>query len=195
MKKRAREIVLKEAKLEATGDVAARWKTISDFLKAEHPQVLAHFNPPASPDAIAEAEKQLGETLPDDYKQFLLIHNGQKEFAPMVGLGSLFSIEQVAQARLGIFGEEEPIDESKVDEGIRAVEYSEQWIPISKSARNRDYLCIDLNPAPSGARGQIIEYIVDFPARALVAKSFADLLSRYFREIQTGQIDVNKEVD
>ena len=91
-------------------------------------------------------------------------------------------VTEIVQAKQGIFGEPEPIDEDDVGEGVRALDYCEGWIPIVQSARGRDYLCVDLDPAPGGARGQIIEYVVDDNARPLVAKSFADLLSIYFEQ-------------
>jgi hypothetical protein len=65
----------------------------------------------------------------------------------MVGLGSLLPIAEVVEERQGIFGEETPVDPEGVGEGVRA-DYSEKWIPISRSSRGRDYLCIDLDPAP-----------------------------------------------
>jgi cell wall assembly regulator SMI1 len=190
--------ILPAAKQSAkSGTVAERWAVISKWLEKEHPKALAQFFPPTSLAVIAGVEQKLKQTLPEDYKQFLLLHNGQEEFAPMVGVGSgsLFQVEQIPDACLGIFGEETPVDASEVDAGIRAVDYCNAWIPIARSSRNRDYLCIDLDPAPGGTRGQIIEYIVDFSARRLVAKSFADLLGVYFEQAQTGQLDLDVDFD
>lgn len=186
---------LKPAELTATGDVAARWATISAWLAEHHPRALALFAPPASPEAIAAAEAALGVTLPEDYKQFLRIHNGQNEFAPWVGLGALLPIEEVAAARANIFNEDGAIDPDQVGPGIRAVDYLQAWIPISRSSRNRDYLCLDLDPAPGGTVGQILEFVVDFDARPLVAGSFADLLAKYFEQAQTGEIDLSQGLD
>ena len=183
-----------EPKHAATGDVTARWTTIAEWLRAEHPRALAQFNPPATDEAIAAAEKAIGHRLPDDYKQFLRIHDGQVGLAPMVGFGSLLPIKEVADAKSNIIGEETPVDAGGVGPGIRAVDYSHGWVPISRSPRGRDYLCIDLDPAPGGTRGQIVEYVVDSDVRPLVAKSFADLLSKYFEQVQTGEIDLT-EVD
>lgn len=185
----------REAKLTATGDVRARWTTIAAWLEAEHPSALAHWKPPATEAQIAAAEQKLGVTFPADYRAFLLIHDGQEDGAPMVGLGSLLSVSDVASARENIFGEDKPVDPELVGEGVRAVEYSPKWIPISVSARGRDNLCLDLDPAPGGAIGQILEYIADADERPLVAKSFADLLSKYFEQAQTGEIDLTEPDD
>lgn len=186
---------LREATLTATGEVPERWRTIATWLADEHPHALKQFNPPAAAEAIAAAERDLGFTLPDDYKQFLAIHNGQTEFAAMVGRGSLLPVEKIAEIRNGIFGEEIAVDEAGVGEGVRAVDYCPGWIPISKSASGRNYLCIDLDPASNGTSGQIIEYVVDFDARPLIAKSFADLLSLYFAKAQTGEVDLDEDAE
>lgn len=39
-----------------------------------------HFEDPASPQAISDLEKKLGVTFPNDYKEFLLQHNGMEMF-------------------------------------------------------------------------------------------------------------------
>ncbi len=54
---------------------------------------------------------------------------------------------------------------------------------------------IDLDPAPGGTVGQIIEYIVDDDARPLVAKSFAELLALYFAQAQTDALDFDDDAD
>ena len=182
-----------EATQTATGTIAERWQTIAAWLHDHHPGALAGFHPPASSASIAAAEEALGKTLPDDYKQFLALHNGQHEHAPWVGLGALLPIEKVVKARTGIYGEEVPVPAEMVGRGVRAVDYSPGWIPITRSARGRDYLCLDLDPAPGGIAGQIIEYVVDGGERPLVARSFADLLSLYFEQAQRGEIEFDRE--
>lgn len=177
----------------ATGDVAARWQTISTWLRQHQPRAAEQFNPPASADAIRMVEEKLGVALPDDYKAFLALANGQAEFAPMVGLGALLPIESVAACKQDILDEETPVDAERVGEGVRAVSYSRGWIPITRSARGRDYLCIDLDPASTGVRGQIVEYVADDDSRPRIAASFADLLSLYFIQAQTGEIDFGSE--
>lgn len=185
--------VMKEAELKATGSVEERWKTISTWLAANHPHILAQWNPPATEDEIASVETQLGVVFPADYRAFLKLHNGQSDYAPMVGLGPLSKVQDIAANRGNMFGEEMEIDAHFVGEGVRAVDYSRKWIPISVSARGRDKLCLDLDPAPGGHVGQIIEYIADAAERPLIAKSFADLLSKYFEHAQTGEIDLTDD--
>jgi cell wall assembly regulator SMI1 len=180
----------KESSQRALGGIQNRWKTIAAWLDAAHPDALEQFRPPASPAAIAAAEAAIGHTLPDDYKQFLLIHDGQEEFAPMI-MGPFLPIEQVVAATKEMIGEPDPINPADVGDGIRPVDYSPAWIPICQSDRGRDYLCLDLDPGPGGTRGQIVEYAVDNLQRPLIARSFSDLLSLYFERAQAGELPLD----
>lgn len=185
--------VLQVATLTASGSVAERWATITAWLLVNAPLVLSQFRPAAGADDIANAERALKVNFPDDYKTFLSIHDGQNEFAAMVGGGALLPIEEVTSTWRRIQGEQTKLNPERVDQGIRAVDCSSGWIPISRSARGRDYLCIDLDPAQGGVQGQIIEYVVDSNERRLIAKSFADLLSLYFVQLQSGELTFDDE--
>jgi cell wall assembly regulator SMI1 len=195
-KKRAKPQRARKATHRAEGDVPTRWKTIEAWLREHHPRRIDDFRPPAQTAAVAAAEKELGRELPEDYKQFLSLHDGQELFAPMVGTCSLFSLDDVPlryRRLASLLSDAEEESEPEVDAGIRPVAYSPGWIPIGVSARGRDYLCIDLDPAPKGTSGQIIEVPVDFDDRTKVAPSFADLLALYFKQLQTGEIEVDDD--
>jgi cell wall assembly regulator SMI1/predicted DNA-binding WGR domain protein len=199
------ELVVDQANVEtakATGDVAARWKTIEAWLAKHHPSVLDGFNAPAKADEIKAAEKALalGRTLPEEYTRFLTIHDGQEEFSPMIGTCSLFSaadLEEEYENMAVAFDMEDEgtIDEKLAGKGVRPVQYSKRWIPIGRSARGRDFLCLDLDPAKGGNVGQIIRVACDVDDRPLVARSFADLLSVYFEALQTGEIKLDDDED
>jgi hypothetical protein len=63
--------------------------------------VTCEFNSPASPGLVEKLEEELGRTIPQDYKEFLLLHNGANLlFQPDVGEGiELYSIEMVLEMR------------------------------------------------------------------------------------------------
>lgn len=58
-----------------------------------------------------------------------------------------------------------------MDPEIKAVEYNPRWIPIGRSARGRDYLCLDMDPSEKGHLGQIILTAVDCDDHFLIARS------------------------
>jgi hypothetical protein len=53
--------------------------------------------PPATPERIAAFEQKIGLKLPEDYRAFLLLHDGWKNFN---GESALLSIEQMTSGRL-----------------------------------------------------------------------------------------------
>ena len=180
----------------AVGTLAERWKTIDAWLEREHPARRAEFLPGASAASIAEAEAVLGLTLPAEYKEFLALHDGQEPGSPMVESASLMPLEEVVRRHAilaELFPQRAAIDPAEVDAEVRAVELSASWIPIGVSARGRDVLCLDLDPAEGGTAGQVILVVLDDDVRALVAPGFGDLLSRYFEEAQIGEIDLDDD--
>lgn len=187
-----------EPTLTATGSVEERWAAIDAWLGQEHPARLREFAPAASAADIAAAEAQLGVTLPEQYTQFLALHDGQEAGAPMVESASLLPLVEVTRRRAilsDLFPQRAAIARDEVDAEVRAVEWSTLWIPIGVSARGRDVMCLDLEPTETGTVGQIIMVVLDDDARLLVANGFADLLSRYFAEAQTGEVDLDDDAD
>ena len=179
------------AEHQATGDVAARWKTIAAFLADNKPGMLETFLPPATATTIAAAETALGRSLPADYKQFLLLCNGQEPSSPMVGTCSLHRVERLAdeyKELSSVFDEEDEVNRDLVAPGVRPLNFSAGWIPIGRSARGRDSLCLDMDPAEGGRPGQVIKVAVNFDDRPVVAPTFADLLSLFFEGVQIGEI-------
>ena len=191
-----RFVVIEPPVTKATGTVGERCAMIEAWLQARHPDELATFRPPATDPTIAAVEAALGRTLPDDYKQFLRLHDGQT-YGPMVWTCSLFETQQIASAYKQLQSltsdEDEEFDDSEIDAGVRAVRCSPGWIPIGRSARGRDYLCIDFDPAEGGCEGQIIGMSVDFDDRERIADSFTELLSVFFEQLQTGEIDLGDD--
>lgn len=180
----------------ATGKILPRWRIIEAYLEEYHPGLAEAFRPPANSAQLAAAEVALGHPLPEDYRRFLLVHDGQDDGAPMVHTCSLFPVTSLAaehKALCELFPSPGDADEDLVGAGIRPVEYSPSWIPIGRSARGRDFLCLDLDPLPTGRRGQVVLVSVDFDDRPLVAASFADLLSLFFDQVQTGELKVEEE--
>jgi len=181
------------ALVEATGSVEERWQTIATWLADNHPAARGSFRPPADPSAIAEAERALGKTLPDDYRAFLRLHDGQEALGPMVAFCTLLPVAELApesRSLAELLGEG-GFDSSEVDTGIAPVAWDPGWVVIGRF--NRSALVLDLAPAEGGTRGQIFTLHVDDDHRRIVAASFSDLLARFFREVQDGTIDLEDE--
>lgn len=188
----------KAAAKKVAGGVADRMRTIEAWLDENKPHLLETFCPPATNEAIAAARQALGTELPDDWVELLRLHDGQEPDAPMIATCSLLPLEEVVaeHARLvELFRDAGPVDESAVDPGIKKVAYTPAWIPIGRSARGRDILCLDLDPDRGGKRGQVVLVAVDDDARNLVATSVSDLLAQYFEAAQNGELEEDEDED
>jgi molybdopterin molybdotransferase len=178
----------------STGTVQQRLDVIHAWMEEEHPEAESLFRPDGcSSLAIQHIEAEMRRKLPGDYKQFLRAHDGQDHGAPMVETCSLFSLDLLPDEYTSLqklFGANTPPEASAVGPGIKPVACAAGWIPIGRSARGRDYLCIDLEPGAGGVVGQIIQLSIDDDDRSVVAASFADLLSLLLRQMQDGTIDL-----
>ncbi len=71
---------------------------------------------------------------------------------------------------------------------VQRLPYSSGWLPIGRSPRGRDILCIDYTPTKRGVVGQIILVVADGDDRPHIAKSFADLLAVYLKQAKRGEL-------
>lgn len=181
--------------IQAYGGITERWDIIKSWLLENHPSLLLGFAEPAIESQIRKAESELDCALPNDYREFLGIHNGQKsDVEPMVWTCSLKSVEQLADNKKSISEIFDDPNESichSINLAIKPIVWSKHWIPIGVSARGRDILCLDLDPTEQGNPGQVILTAFDTNNHLLLASSFREFLSLYFKQIQTGEIEID----
>lgn len=162
-------------------------RAIASWLAAHAPALAASLDGPATPDAVAEVEEVLGRPLPADYRAFLARHDGQR-FVPVDAehgtLAPLFNGLDLLSVRLAA-GEYETMLDEWDDEGpgdivalgpVRPLYKHALWWPITCLFGASQYHCIDLDPAPGGAVGQVIFVADDDEQRRVVAPSFAAFL-------------------
>jgi len=95
---------------------------------------------------------------------------------------------QVWQDTIGAQGlEPEP------DGPVKAVWWSCRWIPVTVIAGSTWHHCVDLDPAPGGTSGQVIEIADDDSARRVVAPSFRAFLERVAADLESGRYAVDDE--
>ncbi|NVK80052.1 SMI1/KNR4 family protein [Streptomyces morookaense] len=79
--------------------VTESWNVIDAWLAKNAPSSLAELRPPASPEAIKEAETELGFTLPADLRESLLCHDGDDAYTGVLPCGPLYSTETIVEIR------------------------------------------------------------------------------------------------
>ena len=178
------------------------WSRIVAWSKANNPEAVADLRPGATADAIAAAESAIGVQFPDDLKTLYRLADGSEVdypgqlddghwFMPLAQAIELYEI-------MIEFADEQPVDDynfwrSQVDNQIISVKgpvkphsFSKRWIPLTNS--NGDvHRCIDLDPAPGGSPGQVIEVYPEACSHQVLADSLGDYLAKFAERLETGR--------
>ncbi len=178
-------------------DVTAIWHKLEQWIQANAPELFETLQAGASDSEIAWLEQQLGVTLPEDYKTFLGLCNGQSDEseAGFYG-GELLSVKSVAfqwkvwkkllddNAFKGIG--------SEPDDGIRADWWNSRWIPFTHDGGG-NHLCLDLEPADGGSVGQVITMWHDSENREVRFPNFTAWLGSVLSGVKAGEIVFDRE--
>lgn len=188
-------------------------ETIVSWVRMNAPQTLMGLNPPAIQAEIERTEFRVGTKLPESFKEFLSIHNGEADDGPaMLGNGNkLLSCKQIVeQYRLGqAIGVS--VDEPEfstiefwndrissqvifVKGAVKPVLLHPKWIPIT--CVNGDILrYIDFDPAPTGISGQIIEVDAEGCTYEVLANSFDQFLADYAKQLLAGYFEFSEKYE
>lgn len=171
------------------------WTKIKDWLTNNHPEVISTLNTGASPDDIEKLELIIGTSMPDDFKEFYSIHNGQSYTHLRLFDGDILLstsdiiaewkqwkdvLPTINEGCIEQFGSPA---ESSPDRGIKNDWWNLLWIPITANGSGDNY-CIDMDPTDEGQKGQIIRMWHDDPQRELVSPSFRQWISNYIRDLE-----------
>lgn len=185
---------------------------IVSWISRHAPQALETLNPPATPADIRLVESTLGVTLPDDFKAFLALHDGEASDEGLAILGDgnqlLPCARIIEQYRLDQEMGASGADSVSADVAqwkaqaashiifvkgpVKPLMSSPRWVPIS--CANGDVIrYIDYDPAPTGVVGQIIEVWPEGCSYAVLANSFGEFLRRYAEELQAGAFEAEDD--
>ena len=128
------------------------WERLEAWLAAHAPASSARLNPPASPDAIDDAQRQMAIALPTDLVSSLLRHNGASEFDAngtfqwgarfLPGSHRLLAVQEIVTRRQGLNEVLGQFDETMVGSW-----WHPEWIPFAHFVAGDD-LVIDQRLGP-----------------------------------------------
>jgi cell wall assembly regulator SMI1 len=174
------------------------WERIERWLRQHAPEAFDALRPPASPEEIAGLERLIGTALPDDYRASLRRHDGQKAVDHLFDVWELSPIKSVASHWTNMCEVERQLKQElsgavrvRVTGPVRPVRWSDLWVPFADSGMGYK-LCLDLDPAPGGNRGQVVEFRHDVSERVVHAPSFADWLSREADDFEGGRYKIDE---
>ena len=166
-------------------DTQNLWQKIQQSLFAIVPSIGQSFQKPAEESQIKALEDAVTQPLPESFKQYLRTFNGQAQSdSPhyFMGYNLLLPTDEIIETYRMLVEDFE--GESIADElnpnKIQPVLWDKGWIPFTDfEATTR--MCIDLNPATKGVKGQVIMLYpgIDYQSDEVVlANSFEEFTQK-----------------
>lgn len=161
------------------------WQKIQQSLFAIAPSIGESFQKPAEESQIKALEDAVAQPLPESFKEYLRTFNGQAQSdSPnyFMGYNLLLPTDEIIETYRMLVEDFE--GESIADElnpnKIQPVLWDKGWIPFTDfEATTR--ICIDLNPATNGVKGQVIMLYpgIDYQSDEVVlANSFEEFTQK-----------------
>jgi cell wall assembly regulator SMI1 len=175
------------------------WTRFEAWLAANAPQLISELNPGATDAELHKLATVIGAELPDDFLVFYRVHNGQRNNdGGLLDGEELLSVPRML-AEWNIWndllqGGDFEGATSVPDPGVRADWWNPRWLPLTYDGAG-NHCCLDLAPAPSGTRGQIIRTWHDGTERPLLAPSFTEWITQYVTALEAGEYVFSEEYD
>ena len=161
------------------------WQEIQQSLLVIAPSIGESFQKPAEESQIKALEDAVAQPLPESFKEYLRTFNGQAQSdSPhyFMGYNLLLPTDEIIetyQMLVEDFEGESIADELNPNK-IQPVLWGKGWIPFTDfEATTR--ICIDLNPATNGVKGQVIMLYpgIDYQSDEVVlANSFEEFTQK-----------------
>lgn len=180
-------------------EVESVWREYLQELAFKAPAALANLAGPAAPEAIAALEALVGQPLPAELRELLLLNNGQVKALECCALPGLvfLSCAQITKewtmwAKLR--ASEGPDNLESLDDHCRAlmpgvldVYTHPRWIPLFKDGDRSDYLGLDLAPTEQGTSGQVINFGRDEERHFIPFKTLTECVAYWLDEVRSGR--------
>ncbi len=173
------------------------WTKIENWLKTHAAPVYESLNEAASDEDFEELEDLINKKLPENFKTFYRIHNGQSPMSEgLIDGEELLCIKRIMEEwevwkeldDKGVFDD----SVSDADKGVREDWWNPFWIPITYDGSGNHY-CLDLSPDEGGKKGQIIRIWHDSAERELIADSLEEWMNDYADELEEGSFVYSDE--
>ena len=173
-------------------DTQNLWQKIQQSLFAIAPSIGKSFHKPAEEAQIKALEDAIVQPLPESFKQYLRTFNGQEQSdSPhyFMGYNLLLPTDEIIetyQMLVEDFEGESIADELNPNK-IQPVLWDKGWVPFTDfEATTR--ICIDLNPATNGVKGQVIMLYpgIDYQSdKVVLANSFEEFTQKIWNILDT----------
>jgi len=175
--------------------IVRSWQRIEAWLAAHARAIAKSLRKGATTTEVARLEERLGVTLPKDFQESCVLHDGQKGEADLIPIGYgtyfLLPLRKIPGEQkiwhdvlksgdfLGLQGQP--------DEGVASDWWNPGWIPFASNGAG-DNLCLDMAPTSKGTSGQVIKVEHDKAERTLLARSFGEWLQGLAASLENGDL-------
>lgn len=173
------------------------WVKLETWCRQHLPGLLGSLNSGASVAEVSALERTIQRPLPDDVRESLSIHNGQRRQIRsgfLLGL-DLLDAERIAEewklwAELTAYNEDYREDMASFPEGAIELDYANPgWIPLTKDGGG-NHLGVDLSPGSAGSLGQVINFGRDENRKSVLAMCWGEFLLSYAKFLESGALKV-----
>ncbi len=182
------------------------WKYLESWFSAKWPEIIPDLNPGCDPDAFEKVESEMDIGLPDSFKEFYMIHDGQKadDYIGMFYGASLLPLAKILEqwriwtAKIEEYGNErmkELFDQYQISlmpGKVKAAYANKKWIPFA-AFLDSNYIGLDFDPESEGDVGQVINFGREEEQKSVLAHSFDGFIDRFIGELEKGEIVFSKK--
>lgn len=150
--------------------------------------------PGATPQQLADAERELGMPLPEDVRASWALHNGGLTDSTWVlTSGDLLPLERIVSQwkrscqwqRDEGYGLGERFAPRDIAGPIKPVYWSPKRLAVTDNSG--DSLTIDLDPPADGVLGQVLDFDHELGPTVVVAKSWSSFLAKWADDLEAGR--------
>ena len=162
------------------------WREILKQIKLASEDIYASVNPPADALEIQRLEKAVGVELPQDFRDYLSVLNGQKNTEeqtrdrntelPLLGFNPFLSITGILESwsmMNELFAKETEPLEWVTEDKIKPYIWRKHWIPFTEYEGSW-YLILDCDPRKNGTYGQVFCWCSGMDYSGVTANSFTE---------------------
>jgi len=171
------------------------WASILEHIEAVSHPIYETVNPPASENEITQLENALNVQLPDAFRRYLSVWNGQHELVPFIGCNSFLPIPDMIETwsmLSDMFEDEDEMDWVREDR-IKPLIWSRKWIPFTEF-ESSSHLILDLDPGVNGSIGQVFKFHSGMSYEEVIAQSFEEFSLEILKRLETNRFTVDDDV-
>lgn len=165
-----------------------------DWLRQHLPEAAQSLRPPASEADLTVLATETGLDLPAAFLDLYRWHDGQERGCTGVfyGLEFLPISRMLEEWRFAAREAESlPFAEAAPTAVVRRASANRHWIPFAADGGG-NFLAIDLQPGPRGARGQVINFGRDEILQYALARNVSEFIAWVVGELARGNVSIGE---